>query len=169
MQLEENERSMKYFIIFALISGVLLPILGELYVVGKFYCNVSQGFVTALVIIWTALAGVCFGRLSAKKAMLGCTAFALSSLVLSMVGYAVIHPIVQRQTDNFAEYFKVFESDTRYYFDWIFYWVKTAVGLGVSFLAAFTVIGIRKLTGRIAEDGEKTASAIDNAFSEDDE
>ncbi len=170
MQLEENERSMKYFIIFALISGVLLPVMGELYVVGDCYCNVSQGVVTALVMIWSALAGAFFGRLSAKKALLGCTAFALSSLVLSMVGYAVIHPIVKRQTDDFAAYFdSVYTTNTNYYLDWIFYWVKAAVGLGLSFITAFIVIGIRKLTGKMAEDNEKTSSAIDNAFSENDE
>ncbi len=170
MEIEENERSMKYFMIFALISAALLPLLGELYVVGGFYCGVSQALVTVLLFIWTAGAGGVFGRLAAKKAMLGCAAFALSSLVLSMVGFAVIHPVIKRQTNDFSEYFdKVYTANTDYYIDWIFYWVKAVAGLGLSFLAAFVVIGIRKLTGKIAENDAKTSSAIDNAFSENDE
>ncbi|MCR5120940.1 MAG: hypothetical protein K6B74_00810 [Ruminococcus sp.] len=170
MEIEENERSMKYFIIFALVSAVLLPILGELYVIGKFYCGVSQALVTVLLFVWTAGAGGVFGRLTAKKAMLGCAAFALSSLVLSMVGYAVIHPIIKRQTNDLAAYFdSVYTASTDYYIDWVFYWVKAVAGLGLSFLAAFVVIGIRKLTGRIAESDAQTSAAIDNAFSENDE
>lgn len=167
-QINENERSMKYFIVFALISAVLMPVCGELYVVGEFYWKISGGLVTVLLFAWTAGAGVCFGRLPLRKAMLGCAAFALSSLVLAMCGFAVIHPMFKRGLNDFDEYFKS-PYTSRFYIDWIIYWAKAFAGLGVSFLAAFVTFGIRKLAGRTSDEDAKTSSAIDNAFSENDE
>ena len=160
---------MKYFIIFALVSAVLLPVCGEFYVIGDFYWKISKWLVTAVVFIWTAAVGICFGRLPFRKAMLGCTAFALSSLVLGMVGMALIHPLFRKGLNDFEEYFTFSYTTTGYYVDWLFYWAKAFAALGVSFITAFTALGVRKLLNKDSEEDRKTSSAIDNAFSEDEE
>lgn len=168
-QMNENERSMKYYIIFALVSAVLLPVCGEFYVIGEFYWKIARWLVTAIVFIWTAVAGVFFGRLPIKKAMLGCAAFALSSLVLGMVGFALIHPLFRKGLNDYEEYFAYSFTTTGYYFDWLFYWAKAVAALGLSFIAAFMTFGIKKLASKDSEEDRKTSSAIDNAFSEDEE
>ncbi|MBR1723402.1 MAG: hypothetical protein IJ723_00035 [Ruminococcus sp.] len=153
---ENNERSMKYFMIFALGAAAILPVCGEIY------ANVSRGFAYALVIAWTLAAGVKFSSLPFRSGMLGITSYVFSSMVLSMIGYVIIHPAVRRWIEDHSDYFEL------PLIDWVKYWAAAFGLLFAAYLVYFIRLGIRKAAGKLRDNGERAASAIDSAFDDTD-
>ena len=152
--MNDSERSMKYFILFSIGAAVLLPVGTEVY------ANLSRGIAAVIVLALAVTAGIRFGLLPPKKALLGCSAFLLSSIVLSMVGFAAIHPAVKSWLTENSKYFEMT------LLDWVMCWAKTFAELGTVFPICFAVLGIRKLCGQL-ESGESSSQMIDDAFSED--
>ena len=73
--MNESERTMKYFILFSVGAAILLPLSAEIY------ANLSRAVATVIVLGLAVGAGVRFGLLPPKKALLGCTAFLLSDML----------------------------------------------------------------------------------------
>ncbi|MCR5142489.1 MAG: hypothetical protein K6C68_08175 [Ruminococcus sp.] len=154
--MENNERSMKYFMIFTLGAAVLLPFCGEIY------ANLSRGFAYAVVIGWTLAAGVKFSALPFRSAMLGITSYVFSSLVLSIIGYVIIHPAVRSWIESHSDYFELA------ILDWVKYWAAAFCLLFAAYLVYFARLGLNKALGRMKQNGEQAASAIDSAFDDAD-
>ena len=152
--MNESERTMKYFIIFSVGAAILLPLSAEIY------ANLSRAAATVIVLGLAIGAGVRFGLLPPKKALLGCTAFLLSSIVLCMVGFAAIHPPIKNWLTENSKYFEMS------LIDWAFCWTKTFAEIGTVFPVCFTVLGIRKLCGKLESSPDSGSPMIDDAFSE---
>ncbi len=154
--MENNERSMKYFMIFTLGAALILPFGGEIY------ANLSRGFAYFLVIGWTLAAGIKFSSLPFKNGMLGITSYVFSSVVLSIIGYVIIHPAVRRWIENHSEYFEL------PIIDWVKYWAAAFMLLFAAYAVYFARMGLMKALGKMKQNGEQTASAIDSAFDDTD-
>lgn len=153
--MNDNERAMKYFIIFALGSAALLPICGEIY------ANISRGFGIAVIAVWAVAAGLKFSSLPPKTAMLGLTAYVFSSVVLSLVGYVLIHPAVKSWLEQNSRYFELTLPE------WAAYWGKAFGLIAASYAVYFARLGIKKATKKISDNSKQAANAIDNAFGDD--
>jgi len=154
--MKDLDRAMKYFIGFALGSAVALPLLGEVY------ANISKGIALFFVAAWAVWAGVKFSSLSLKSAMLGVTSYVFSSVILSFIGYLAIHPAVRRWIEGHSVYFELSLSE------WARYWGSAFLLLLISYVIYFARFGLSKAAGKLRSDSEKTASAIENAFEDDD-
>lgn len=143
---------MKYFIIFALGSAVLLPVCGEVY------ANIAPAFGIAIIAVWTITAGLKFSSLPPKPAMLGITAYVFSSVVLSLVGYVLIHPAIKGWLEENSKYFALTLPE------WAAYWGKAFGLTAASYIVYFARLGIKKATGKISDNNKQAANAIDNAF-----
>ena len=152
--MNDSERSMKYFILFSIGAAVLLPLGTEVY------ANLSRVIAAVIVLALAVTAGIRFGLLPPKKALLGCSAFLLSSVVLSMVGFAAIHPAIRNWLTANSKYFEMT------ILDWVICWTKTFAELGTVFPVCLAVLGIRKLCGK-PDITESSSQMIDDAFSED--
>lgn len=153
--MKELDRAMKYFIVFALGSAVLLPLLGEVY------ANISRTGALVLVCCWAVSAGVKFSSLPVKSGLVGITAYVFSSVILSLIGYLIIHPAVKGWIDEHSEYFTLSLSE------WVRYWGAAFSAQLLAYVIYFARLGISKARGRLKSNGAAAASAIDNAFSED--
>lgn len=153
--MNDNERAMKYFIIFALGSAVMLPICGEIY------ANISRGFAIAAVSVWALTAGLKFSALPPRTAMLGITAYVFSSGVLSLIGYVIIHPAVKSWLEANSKYFELTLPE------WAMYWGCAFGLLAASYVVYFARFGLKKAFGKISDNNRQAASAIDNAFGDD--
>jgi hypothetical protein len=153
--MKDIDRAMKYFILFAIGSAVVLPVLGEVY------ANVSNGIAVALAAAWAVWAGVKFSSLTPRSAMLGITAYVFSSVVLSLVGYVIIHPAIKSWIENHSVYFSLSLEQL------VKFW-GTAFGLLLAAYVIYVVrLGFSKAFEKLRNNSRETASAIDNAFSED--
>jgi hypothetical protein len=153
--MKDIDRAMKYFILFALGSAVVLPIMSELY------ANVSNGIALALTAAWAVWAGVKFSPLPPKSAMLGITSYVFSSVVLSLIGYVIIHPAIKSWIEAHSVYFSLSLSEFARFWG-------AAFGLLLSaYVIYFVRLGISKALEKLKRNSRETASAIDNAFSED--
>lgn len=152
----DNEKSMKYFMVFTLGAALLLPLCGEIF------ANVSRGFAYAVVIGWTLAAGVKFSSLPLKSGMLGITSYVFSSVVLSMIGYVIVHPAVRGWIEKHSDYFELS------LIDWARYWVAAFLLLFAAYVVYFARFGMNKALGKMKQNGEQAASAIDSAFDDTD-
>jgi hypothetical protein len=153
--MKDLDRAMKYFVAFALGSAVLLPLLGEVY------ANISKTAAMVLVAAWAIWAGVKFSSLPLKSAMLGITSYVFSSAVLSIVGYVIIHPAVRTWIENHSEYFTLSLTELANY------WGAALAMLLLAYIVYFVRLGLSKAAAKLRRNSRETASAIDNAFSED--
>ncbi|MGN0634218.1 MAG: hypothetical protein ACI4JW_10180 [Oscillospiraceae bacterium] len=153
--MKELDRAMKYFICFALGSAAVLPILGEVY------ANISKTAALIFAAAWAVFAGVKFSSLPVKSAMLGITSYAFSSVILSLIGYVIIHPAIRSWLESNSEYFSLPLSD------WARYWSAAFSLLLLSYVIYFARLGIKKAVCKFRSNSEASASAIENAFSED--
>ena len=154
--MNDNERAMKYFIIFALGSAVILPCCGEVF------ANISHGAAFTAVAIWTVAAGIKFSSLPVKSAMLGITAFFFSSVILSLIGYVIIHPAVKNWLTANSVYFDLSLTEL------VSYWGRAVSMLIIPYLVFFARLGVKRSMGKLEDNGKKAASAVDNAFDDDD-
>lgn len=155
--MKDIDRAMKYFIVFSLGSAVVLPLMGEVY------ANVSKTIAIVLVAAWAVWAGSKFSSLTVKSAMLGITSYAFSSVILSLIGYVIIHPAVKSWIEDHSEYFTLPLTE------WAKYWSAAFAMLMLAYVIYFARLGLAKAHGRLKSNSRETASAIDNAFSEDEQ
>ncbi len=155
--MNNNEKSMKYFVIFALGAAVMLPAGYEVY------ANISRGFAMIMVAALAIAAGVKFSPLPAKSAVLGISAYVFSGAVLSMIGYVIIHPAVRSWLEANSKYFDLPLVEMAGY------WAKAFGLLACSYVVYFGWLGLRAAMGRIEKNNSAAASAIDNAFEDTDE
>lgn len=153
--MDDNEKSMKYFICFALGAAVLLPFCGEIYT------NVAKTPALAAVAAWTIFSGIKFSSLPMKKAMLGISAYVFSSAVLSVVGYTIIHPAVKEWIEKRSQYFGTFDESGL--LDWGIYWTAAFILLAAAYVVCLIRKGIDRLRGK-SENAANISSVIDNAF-----
>ena len=153
---ENNEKAMKYFMIFTLGAALLLPFCGEIY------ANVSKGFACAVVAVWAMAAGWRFSCLPVRSAMLGITSYAFSSVVLSLIGYVIIHPAVMKWIESHSQYFYLPLTE------WVKYWAAAFGLLFAAYPVYFAKLGLMKALGKLKQNGEMAASAIDSAFDDED-
>lgn len=155
--MKDLDRAMKYFILFAVGSAAVLPLAGEIY------ANVSKSAAIAAVAVWAVYAGWKFSSLPVKSAMLGITSYVFSSVILSVFGYLIIHPSVKSWLESHSVYFSLPLNE------WAVYWGEAFALLLASYVIYFARLGLLKAAGKFRNNSEQTASAIDNAFSEDDQ
>jgi hypothetical protein len=153
--MKEIDRSMKYFIAFALGSAVVLPLMYETYL------NLSKTIAIVLVAVWAAAAGVKFSTLPTKTALLGITAYIFSSAVTSILGFVVIHPAVKNWIENHSEYFSPTLKEVA------MYWGQAFGLLFFSYVIMMLIKGFRFAEDKIRSGRKEVGTAIDNAFSED--
>lgn len=153
--MNDNERAMKYFIIFALGSAVILPVGGEMY------ANIARSFGLVFIAVWAAAAGLKFSSLPSKTALLGLTAYVFSSMVLSLIGYVLIHPAIKDWLEENSKYFELSLPE------WASFWVKAFGLLAGSYAVFFARKGLKKAIGKLSDNNRQTARAIDNAFGDD--
>ena len=153
--MNNNEKAMKYFIIFALGAAVVLPLGFEVY------ANISRLFGMLLVFCLAAAAGVKLSSLPVRPAMLGITAYVFSGAVLSLIGYVIIHPAVRRWLESNSKYFDLPLVEA------VGYWGKAFGLLAFSYAIYFARLGIKAAMGKIEKNSTEAASAIDNAFEDD--
>ncbi|MCD8094954.1 MAG: hypothetical protein LUE12_02350 [Ruminococcus sp.] len=152
--MKDIDRAMKYFIGFSVGSAVILPIVCEMY------ANIST-YSLVFVFAWAVFVGVKFSFLTTKSAMLGITAYVCSSGVLSIFGYLIIHPHIKSWLEENSTYFSLsLESMVKY-------WASALGLLLLAYFIYFVKLGVLKATGRLKENSSSAASAIDNAFSDD--
>ncbi|SDA15900.1 hypothetical protein SAMN02910447_01020 [Ruminococcus sp. YE71] len=153
--MNDSEKSMKYFIIFALGAAVVLPVGGEVF------ANISHGFGIGMVAVWAVLAGVKFSSLPFRNAMLGVSAYVFSAVVLSLIGYVVIHPAVKSWLEANSTYFELSLVELAGY------WAKAFALLACSYLIYFGRLGFRAAVGKFEKNSSETSAAIENAFEDD--
>lgn len=154
--MNDNEKAMKYFMIFAPAAGAAVPLGLEIYT------NVSHAAGYFIAALLTVIAAVKFSPLPVKDALLGITSYVFSAVVLSIIGYMLIHPAAVSWIKHNSEYIEPLAVDV------IRYWVSAFLMIFAVYPIYFAVKGIKKAAGRLEQNAEKTASAIDNAFDDTD-
>lgn len=149
-----NEKAMKYFILFTIGSALLLPFGYEIY------ANLSRTFAWIILSVWVIAAGVKFSRLPLKNAMLGITSFVFSSVVMSVIGYLAIHPAVRSWIERHSEYFELTLAES------LGYWYAAFLSLFAVYIVFFAALGVKKAVIALISEPDSVTDAVDNAFAD---
>lgn len=148
--MKDIDRAMKYFLVFSAANAVAAPLMLE------FYANISKSIALTIYAVMIIFVSIKFSSLSAKSAFLGISAAVFSSPVFCGFGFIFIHPLVKKAIEGMSKYFTLTLEDA------VYCWAALAIIM----LTLYPLCAVIKLIRRHI-NSDKTADAIDNAFSED--
>lgn len=153
--MKDIQRAMKLSIIFGLLGAVALPFLYEIY------ANVAQTAALVLAAVYAVVAGFVFSSLSIRSALLGITVTLAYNSILGIVGYVLIHPLMEDFLESHSVYFQLSLQQQAKFL------IYTALILICMYPVCLAKKGILRAVKQFRSNSDKTGAYIDDAFSDD--
>lgn len=153
--MKDIQKSMKLSIIFGLLGAVALPFVYEIY------ANVAQTAALVLIACYAVVAGIVFSSLSMRSALLGITVTLAYNSILGMIGYVIIHPLMEKFLEDHSVYFQLSLQQQAKFL------LYTALLLICMYPACLAKKGILRAAKQFRINSDKAGAYIEDAFLDD--